>query len=325
MRDKQISLYEESGWTHVGGKGMLNIFSAPEGLEAPDVYFEPEQRKDALKILRRNYTSIGLLPFLYLFIFQFLTVQSRSGFSESITGALQSLFYIWRVAYFEMTALVLFLIALGLHALLSAIFAYRKYRKFKKDGRLDRARGRGALLYKAAKTVLAVCFLVFLALAAVQFVQRREYDMPLQADGPYLLLKDLGWEGERSTVFNTGADSVVKISRSLLLRHWDTYECVAAGDNKCWMYQDIYEMKSRKSAADFGTILTKIPVYPRMREFLPVEAEGLDFAYRSRNEYIAVRDNFVCSIRYYEPGEGADGETQADMLTALAAMLGNTP
>lgn len=324
IRKKQVSLYEESGWTHVGGRGMLNIFSAAEGLEAPDVYSEPEQRKDILKILRRNYSFIGLSFFFYLLIFPLLELQSRSGFSESITGTLQSIIYIWRAAYFEMTALVLFLISLVLHSLLSAILAYRKYRRFKKYGRLDRAAGRGALPSKATKAALVLCCLVFLGLHVAQLAQDQKYEMPLQADGPYLLLKDLGWEGERSAVFTSGPDTVVKISRSLLLRRWDTYECVKEKGRHYWIYQDIYEMKSRKSAADFGSILTKIPIYPGRQAFVPAQAEGLDFAYRSGTNYIAVRDNYVCCITYFEPGESAEIEAQADVFAALAAMLQGT-
>jgi len=321
MRDKQISLYRESGWTYVTGKGVQNIFSASEGLEAPDVYSEPEQRKAALKILRRNYSNTWLSFVLYLLIFPLMSVLSKSAFSESMTGALQSLIYMWQRIYFELTAFVLLLAAFLLYQLIHSVYAYRAYRIFKKDGHLNHEPGRRPLPYKAARVVLAVCCLVFLALSIIQWANRQKYEMPAQADGPYLLLKDLGWEGERSKVFTSGPDSTVTVSRSMLLKHWDTYECVEAKDKQYWMYQDIYEMKSHISAVDFVSILTKIPSFPRAQDYLPIKAEGLDFAYRAGNDYIAVRENFVCRITYYEPVEHADGDPQADVFAALAAML----
>ena len=317
MQEKQISLFREKGWTYITGKGGRYIFSAPEGLEAPDVYAEPEQRKAALRILRNECGSLWLL--LFLAVFPLLAALFRTG-SGGFAGALRQLIYTWLGIYYERTAFFLLIIMLIIYYELHSIRALFIYRKFKKQGYLDHAPGKWALPYKAVRVLALLLCLVFLVLGVAQFALSQKYELPLETEEPYLLLKDLGWEGERSTVFDSGPESAVEFSRSLLLKKWSTYECVEKDGSRYWMYQDIYELKSPRAARRFASVLLNVPMYPQTEGYMPVQAEGPDLAYRSGIYYLAVKDNYVCQIAYYEPGSDI-GSEKADLFAALAGML----
>lgn len=323
VSERLVSLFEKSGWTYVCGKVGMSVFSAPEGTKAPDVYSEPERRKVVLKILRRNYRS-SLWILMYLLILSLLvSVLSKIAYPEILVNVsvFRRLIDIWQGVYYEQTALVFLIVSYFLNELLYSIHTYRIYRRFKKQSDLDREPSKSTMPYKAARGLLIVLCLVFLGLSIAQWAQKQKYEMPLEADGPYLLLRDLGWEGERSTVFNSGPESSVILSRSLLIRHWDTYECVAEDYARYWMYQDVYEFPNPKSALRFAEALKNMPDSTLTEDYRLVKAEGLDLAYRSGIHYLAVKDNLVFQVIYYEPGSIANDSTKADVFAALAAML----
>jgi hypothetical protein len=315
-QEKLISLFNERGWTHVSGKGERNVFSAPEGSEAPDVYAEPEQRKAALRILRNDCGSLWFLLFLAVFPLVVALIRSDSGFA----GAFRQLIYTWLHIYYERTAFLLLLIMLVIYYELYSIRALFICKKFKKQGYLDRAPSKWSLPYKAARALALLLCLVFLAVSVAQWALNQKYEMPLDTDEPYLLLKDLGWEGERSTVFDSGPESTVEINRSLLLKSWYTYECVEQDGEKYWMYQSIYELKNPKAAQRYASLQLNAPDYLQRDRYWPVQAEGFDLAYRNGMYYLAVKDNYVCQIAYYETGSDADNQ-KADVFAALAGML----
>ena len=67
--------------------------------------------------------------------------------------------------------------------------------------------------------------------------------MPAEADGPYLVLSDIGVKGERTQSFIKNQVSEVKYGRSLLTEHWNTFEVVDADGSEVWMRQDVYHLK----------------------------------------------------------------------------------
>ena len=306
-QEKLISLFNERGWTHVSGKGERNVFSAPEGSEAPDVYAEPEQRKAALRILRNDCGSLWFLLFLAVFPLVVALIRSDSGFA----GAFRQLIYTWLHIYYERTAFLLLLIMLVIYYELYSIRALFICKKFKKQGYLDRAPSKWSLPYKAARALALLLCLVFLALSVAQWALNQKYEMPLDTDEPYLLLKDLGWEGERSTVFDSGPRAPLKSTARFCSRA-GTHTSASSRTAKYWMYQSIYELKNPRRRRDMLRF-SNAPDYLQRDRYWPVQAEGFDLAYRNGMYYLAVKDNYVCQIAYYETGSDADNQRRMSL------------
>jgi len=320
LRDKIISAYEERGWTYVTGCGILNIFSASEGTEAPDVYSEPEQRRALKKTLRRTIFAVAI-SLVYLLFFKLLI---KSAITDDISGVIN----MWKRAYFELTALFLAgvsIILLGIIEMLrNAYYAFRLYRRLKKEKYLEHVPRRGRTLFRIVNilvnTILIISCLAFIGLSGRE-IKASKIGMSAYANGPFLRLENLGWNGESPRETGSGRGNTVQTRSSLLLFHWDTHESVMVGDNRYWLQQDIYEMRSDKLALDFLPVLLETSFFSKREDFLPVEVEGLDFACKAGMEYIAVRGNYVCQITYQEPGDDADSEPRADVFAALAEML----
>ena len=77
--------------------------------------------------------------------------------------------------------------------------------------------------------------------------------MPASADGPYLLLEDLGWKGERAQPsYSSRNNNTVEFHRSLLAKYWETYEYMETGAEGggefVWLDQHIYALQDERLA-----------------------------------------------------------------------------
>jgi hypothetical protein len=320
LPEEQLALYEESGWKHVTGNVFIHVFSSPEDSGAPEIHTDPRQQAATLKGLRRRY-YFSWLPLAVILPFNFLLrflIPVRAG---NILYGLAGAFKFSWVAY---TALILLYVSMVLWALYAALYGSvrltRLYRRLKRGRPVDHAPMTRARPHRIVSAALFICCAVSAALLIVQLAQHKKYDMPPEADGPYLLLRDLGWEGGRTSVFSDEY-SFVETDRSLLAEHWHTYECVAAGKVSTWMYQDVYMLRDDKLAGlMLPYLMMQSPFTRDVSGFTRVDAEGLDAAYEGKMEYIAVKGSTVYHVTYFEPGTGAGQAAQGDVLRALADM-----
>ncbi len=321
--DDRLSLYKGCGWRLEAAGGLTAVFSAPEGTAAPKLGPFGEKQEETKRAVKKEYVSALISVSMILLLF-FMATFGGAGAGQSFLGVwLTSLQRLWT----EATALLLLVIGLFVFFLLNCIYRCirlgRLHRSLKKDGTFDRRPCQSTLRYRRGMAAWAALCLVCLLGTAVQLGGRREYPMPQEADGPYLTLSDLGWEGERVANAVNGEESYVETWRSLRTRCYNTFEEMETQEGDCWMYQYVYQFSSEAGARDYVPVLMQSSIFASgEEEYEEVQAEGLDLAYRSSLEYIAVAGDTVYYAVYSDPGVYSDAESpQKDYLAALAESI----
>ena len=239
---EQLGVYEDCGWEYAAGRNPIHIFRAPEGSEAPEFYADPAEQAETLKSLRAQAFN-GAMPFLTVLILNLFFFGPR----RNIQGNLG----VWHRWFIEETAFYLFfaLLILGTWyiGLRNFWLINGTYPRLKNGVPLDHDPRKRHLAHKAVCTVFLLLLAVSGGLAVMQKAGTWEGDLPAEADGPYLLLRDLGYDLERRVpeTWRT-AESSLKRTSSLLADYWDVYEVVEENDSSGWMYEDIYRLRSPK-------------------------------------------------------------------------------
>lgn len=296
LPDAQIAVYEDCGWEYVASRGFLHIFRAPEGSDAPEFYLEPEQQAATLKGLRKKYRSSLVAPFFILTMHLFMAALVEGLFNGRWAAQLYR-------AWIEDSALViglsLFLLWAVFHDLWGLHHLNRLYRKMKKGIAIDHSpKNRNTILIPRIVTIfLAVGILICVG---YDYINDEKYLMQDTAQGPYLLLSDLGVEGERTTNTFNHEESTVKSNRSLLADHWHTQEFIDEGSfgngrSMAWMYQDVYVLKNPDIINRFVEVLMIDSVFAESTEdYTLIDIPGLDQAWvTERLECIAVKGNHI--------------------------------
>lgn len=315
LPEEQLAVYEDCGWEYVTDQGLLYIFRAPEGSDAPEFYADPRQQAATLKKLRRGYVWAWVPVALALGFNLLLTASMQGGLGDAWADV--------RRTWVEGTALALALAAWLVWAvyqmLRGAWSISRTYRRMKRGVPLDHSPGGRRLAHKIINRGLLAMIALCLLLAAAQWMSTKKYDLPQAADGPYLLLEELGHTGERGHLFYSDRTSRVEVSCSLSATHWDVFEVVEDGGGQTWMYQDAYRLRWPADPMDFARTLMDTATFARSAaDFTPVEAEGLDAAWLCGDlELIAVKGDMVIYVDYQSHGQRDDSHLRA-LLPVLA-------
>jgi len=87
------------------------------------------------------------------------------------------------------------------------------------------------------------------------------------------------------------------------------------------MYQDIYVLRDKRLTRNIVPLLMADSTFtPDISGFKHVDVNGLDEAYKSHMEYIAVKGTTVYFITYSEPNNNPEQGTQVDVLEVLAEL-----
>lgn len=291
MPEEQLAVFEDCGWEHVASSLPLQIFRAPAGSDAPEFYVEPEQQAETLIRMKRN-AIWGWAPGILLWGFYWWMNFLLTG-STKIAGDFQRGFVEVPPLFF----LAFFLLLEGGYDYIrNAWLITRTYRRLKKGVPLDHA-PRNHWLHKTVNSVLWGLAVLSGVLLAVQLIGINSYDMPVESDGPYYLIKDIGFEGERTGFM--GHDSGVILSRTLLADYWDTEEYIFVNENKSvFVSQDIYRLRNENMAYWLAGALMKTAAFGASGEnFAPVETNAVDAAWTSRGlEVVAVKGPYVAYV-----------------------------
>ncbi len=307
LPEEQIAVFEECGWKFVTACGLLHVFRAPAGSSVPEFYDDPRQQAATLKKLRRQYVWAWVPTVIILLVnVSLAAAMTRGGPAVLLDRWGTDLQRSW----VESTAFCLLLAAVlvwGLYGMVRGAWRVsRTYRRMRRGIPLDHnPTGRRLAHNIVNRTLLALVALCAL-LTAAQGISHSARDLPERADGPYLLLSDLGWEGKRTYLVYSDNTSQVAFTRSLLAQHWDVREAMELSgrtgwtDQTVWMYQDVYRLSSADMAADFAQTLMEDAVFAHGADaFVPLEIDGLDSAWAAGGlEVVAIRGNMAAYVEY---------------------------
>lgn len=313
MPAEQVTLYEDCGWHLAAQRGIVNIFCAPVDSDVPELYTDPRQQAAALRRIHRR----DLWSYLWIAVilaFNLLPLWMMEG---SLPDVWASLGRGWRRLFVEQTALALgiaFFVLCGLsRGLWDSLGLQRLYCRLKRGIPLNHA-PRGRKGRRALSILFGFCSAVFILLAVVQYMAGYRGDLPQQSDGPYLLLKDLGWQGTR-TSNPFGGQSRLEQTASFLASCWDTSEYIQTQDANVpvYLFQEVYRLQTQQAARSYIPMLMADATFADGPEdFTVLEIPGLDGAWRSGDmEYVILCGRFAAYITY--------GDEEADPTAFLSA------
>lgn len=321
LPEEQVAVYEDCGWAYVTSRGMIHVFSSPAGSDAPEFYADPAQQAATLRALRRGYIW-AWVPVTLMLLFNFFMAAAMSGGTGKLLSKWGAEF---RLGWVAATALFLFAGALLVWAFYMFLHAAwrmgRLYRRMKKGIPLDHNPKGRMILHRTVSGILLGFVVLFGLLTFWQWVSKDTRDLPETADGPYVLLSDLGIEGERSALFYDDRTSQITVERSLLATHYDVFECVTQGDDgegNAWMYQDVYRLSPGVDREVFVRSLMDDSTFAHGSDsYHEVAVEGLEEAWVSGGlECIAVKGNLAAYVTVLGPGQ----ETAETLELALHAL-----
>ncbi len=297
MPEEQLAVFADCGWEHVCASLPLYIFRSPAGSGAPEFYADPAQQAETLKRMKRDavWGWVPAAAMWGLWLLLYLTLNGAGKFAASFRRSLA-----------ELTPLFLLAGALLLQAcysrLRNALLITRTYRRMKRGVPLDHSPNRRRRVHRAVNGTLWSLVLLSALLLAVQLAATRSGDLPEETADPYLLLADLGCEGERTSFMNR--DSGVTYSPGLLADHWDMreYHEDPSGMGPA-LYQDVYRLRLPSMAEWLAEALMRTATLSRREDFRPLEVPGLDRAWAGRNEVVAVKGDMAACVTFLPYGD----------------------
>lgn len=313
MPEEQIALYEEAGWTFSACCQFVNVFFAPADSGAPEFYSDPAQQAATYTALKKSYRNNFLGFLLYTICYTILILLGGyQGSAGRFTAAIHISFL---TNPFGMIALLFLFFVLWYGQLRAVICLHVVCRRLKAGKAFDHVHTLCPVL-RWTSYLLGILLAVLAALGIWEYASSRSYPMPSEADGPYLLLSDLGYTGERTYALREENTSSVSHGSSPVTAWWDTQEFIRQKDGTdAALYQKIFRVSSTEKARSLVPVMMETSTF-RM-EFTPVEVEGLDEAYVNDLDIIAVKDNYICSATRILP----DSDDPSSLLEAFADLF----
>lgn len=311
---EQIAVYEDCGWEYVTSSGQLHVFRAPEGSDAPEFYDDPRQQAETLKGLRRSLIK-GFAVTAVCMVLLIPTVIMTMVRGSGVWGPLR----MQLLAAPGIAGFWLFFLLSGLAvSVMDLVQVSKTYDRLKNGIPLDHSpKGKG-LLYKYLGRGLMAVSTICLILAFVQLASMKRGDLPEGSDGAYIVISDMGIEGERTQML--GNSSHRENTRSVLSECWNTREYVKTQDGvTISLYQTVYRLSGGLHPENWVETVASSQSFTRKPDlYTAVEIDGLDAAWVAENgiEAIAVKGQFIARIQYLD--EGHSVRDLADVLNALA-------
>ncbi len=310
LPEEQRAVYEDCGWEYVAGKGLLHIFRAPEGSDAPEFYTDPSEQASAVAELRKQYMWSWVTPLLLflwnLFFVRFPLYHMRQNLS------------LWYRGLFEQTAAVGFYVLIFVWLLYMSLrrtwYLNRTCRRLKRGIPLDHSPQDRHLVHKIASGTLLTLIGLCAVLTASQLLSTKSVELPLEADGPYLLLSELGWDMDRTELL--GKESSLTRTSSLLGEYWDVMEIVGKNMSNAWIYQDIYRLRSPKMAQNMASALRNTTTFGNVDDCYQYEMDYLTAWVYNDIEIVVLSGNMAAKIIYSDSMWKETGNIEP-LLTAL--------
>ena len=296
LPEEQVAVFEDCGWEYVADQANMHIFRAPEGSGAPEFYDDPAQQAATLKKVRRDmWLGLVLSAAFLAFTAWFLSLDKGRFWAQNIRRALQCptvytfylFWFLWCICQ----------VVRGTWKI------SRTYRRLKKGLPLDHDPKGSGILRGFLNHGLLCLALLSLLLTGAQILGTKSYDLPTEPDGPYIMLEDMGYEGEPGKLYDR--DPGVTYTRSFLADYWETLEVMDLPNNGAvWMRQNVYKLRFPGMADELAWVLMEDSVFVRDRDaFHELDVPGLDGAWATEGlELVAMKGDLVVYVEFLSSG-----------------------
>ncbi|HSR03415.1 MAG TPA: DUF2812 domain-containing protein [Proteiniclasticum sp.] len=246
ISEAQVAVYEDCGWTYVCGNGYIHVFSADKTADVPELYYNPEDQIETVKILRksnlRGMISI-LVTWLLVFLINQLSYPSRN-LSET-AERLSNDFYIMLIdtpAFFMGISLIL-VYTIG-ELILGISSSQYHIVKLKKGIPLRIIKPFARKLKLGLKSMLAVSVTAVLIMGFMEILSLKKDQDPSAYNGPYMTLEDFGIEKADASENLFYMEESYKRKETIWGEVIKTEEYSNTFNGSASLYQDVYQVKN---------------------------------------------------------------------------------
>ena len=300
--EEQISVYEECGWSHVCGKRQIQIFSAEKDTDPPELYTNPEDQIESIKILRKSF----LKEFLSMIVtYAILFAIQTAGYPKRSVGAylrfISDGVYKVLIDTPAFGFLLFGTIALGIgYYVVGMISSQYLILKLKKGVPLRTITPFEKVIRIWKKGVVAVFVSAVLILGLIEGSTSVRGDSPSSFEGPFITIEEL--HGKESSNAYEGKYRSRKTVFGEIIKTEEFYD---GPDGHISLDQEVYLIKSQRIRDRLLESL-KVSLYYGIvvSDFEEVIVDGLDEVYvRNKWEIVAVKGDLVLRTFYHTDKE----------------------
>ncbi|SDI55088.1 DUF2812 domain-containing protein [Proteiniclasticum ruminis] len=305
--EEQILVYEECGWSHVCGKRQIQIFSAEKDTDPPELYTNPEDQIESIKILRKSF----LKEFLSMIVtYAILFAIQTAGYPKRSVGAylrfISDGVYKVLIDTPAFGFLLFGTIALGIgYYVVGMISSQYLILKLKKGVPLRTITPFEKVIRIWKKGVVAVFVSAVLILGLIEGSTSVRGDTPSSFEGPFVTLEKLH-EGEFQKEESSDAyEGKYRSRKTIFGEVIKTQEFSDRTDGYSSLDQEVYLIKSQRIRDRLLESL-KVSLYYGIvvSDFEEVIVDGLDEVYvRNKWEIVAVKGDLVLRTFYHTDKE----------------------
>ncbi len=310
--DEKLAIYEECGWEPVLRRGIVNVYRAPAGSGAPELYTDTEgQLRSVKRLLRGHVIDLGLSVVL-LGLLGFLLVKGRLRTGELISPIITKAVLMPEILVFYVAGLI-FAVASELIAIVHLSRIIRDIRKGEEPDHSPRVhKPWGARL-------LMLTWAICLATLMLQLTLHKKTDMPRVSDGPYITLSELGFDGERTGILGSEPNCAVSRDWSPICGMVETRETVEHAGSWVSLDQKIYDLRISALAEPFAKALIGTSAVDRdIEDYDEISVPGWDKVFVAYMDCVAVRDGRVAYIYMHAP----TGENMRSYVPEILSLIG---
>ena len=321
ISEVQVAVYEDAGWNYVCGNKYIHVFSADKEADVPELYYEPLEQIETVKILRKSDTkAIFTTLILWLFIFFMNFASSRA---KSVSGFIQMIRNNFHIMLIDTPVLflVLYLILfIGIGELILGIYSSQYYiSKLRKGIPFREIRPFAKKLKPWFKRIMAVSVSAILLTGLLEVASIQKEKDPSAMEGPYMTLEDFGIEKADGSEKPYYMVDSYKRRKTIWGEVVKVVEYSNAAYSSTSLYQDVYEVRNAKLRKNLAEAFSENGYFSlNMDDPEKITVSGMDEVYVvNEREMVVVKDDFVIRMLYHLDEE----ITREEILSKLSEIL----
>lgn len=298
--EEQVAIYEECGWTHVCGHRHIQIFSADKNTNPPELYYQPEDQIESIKILRKTdlFAFISLLVSWSLMLLANLRAFGGSNFGDFMKNMGSSYF---KLLIIQPPLAILFILILfnGIGNYIFGIASSQYYISRLKKGIPLRKIKPLAKKVKPLKNGATIVVLIgLLLMSAPEILTYEKQEDPSEVTGPYVTLSDFDVKKAPPSEYSILGEDYFRKKNTIWGEVIKTQESSNQFYNNITFIQEVYEIKNDKLRNRLVEVLKNENTYGLYREdYVEMSVAGLDEVFlKDRFDMVVVKDDFVFHI-----------------------------